>query len=87
MKLQDRVCTVTGAASGIGKEIALTFAREGGKVAIVDVNKDAALAAARDIAKAGGRAQRRSRSLTGRVGRSAVSAARGSEVAAHRTAH
>jgi len=34
MKLQNKVCIVTGAASGIGKEIALTFAREGGKVVI-----------------------------------------------------
>lgn len=31
MKLKDKVCIVTGAASGIGKEIALTSAREGGK--------------------------------------------------------
>jgi 3-hydroxybutyrate dehydrogenase len=56
MKLQDKVCIVTGAASGIGKEIALTFAREGGKVAVADIDKDAAQAAARDIAKAGGSA-------------------------------
>ena len=34
MKLQDKVCIVTGAASGIGKEIARVFAREGGKVVI-----------------------------------------------------
>ena len=31
MKLKDKVCIVTGAASGIGKEIASTYAREGGK--------------------------------------------------------
>jgi 3-hydroxybutyrate dehydrogenase len=35
MKLKDKVCIVTGAASGIGKEIAHTFAREGGKVALL----------------------------------------------------
>mgnify|MGYP000485766654 CR=1 FL=1 len=46
MKLQHKVCIVTGAASGIGKEIALTFAREGGKVVIADMNKAAAQAAA-----------------------------------------
>jgi 3-hydroxybutyrate dehydrogenase len=56
MKLQDKVCIVTGAASGIGKEIALTYAREGGKVAIADLNKAAAQAAADEITKAGGTA-------------------------------
>ncbi len=56
MKLQDKVCIVTGAASGIGKEIALTYAREGGKVVIADLNLDAAKEAADEIAKAGGTA-------------------------------
>jgi 3-hydroxybutyrate dehydrogenase len=56
MKLKDKVCIVTGAASGIGKEIALTYAREGGKVAIADLNKDAAQGAADEIVKAGGTA-------------------------------
>ena len=54
MKLQDKVCIVTGAASGIGKEIAHCYAREGAKVAIADLNKDAAQAAADDIVKSGG---------------------------------
>ncbi len=56
MKLKDKVCIVTGAASGIGKEIALTYAREGGKVVIADLNKDAAQSAADEIVKAGGTA-------------------------------
>jgi 3-hydroxybutyrate dehydrogenase len=56
MKLKDKVCIVTGAASGIGKEIALTYAREGGKVVIADLNLDAAKAAADDIIKTGGTA-------------------------------
>ena len=56
MKLQDKVCIVTGAASGIGKEIANTYAREGGKVVIADLNKDAAQAAADEIKAAGGTA-------------------------------
>lgn len=56
MKLKDKVCLVTGAASGIGKEIALTFAREGGKVVIADLDKEAAQRAADEIAKSGGTA-------------------------------
>jgi 3-hydroxybutyrate dehydrogenase len=53
MKLKDKVCLVTGAASGIGKEIALTYAREGAKVAIADLNKEAAQATADEIAAFG----------------------------------
>ena len=56
MKLKDKVCIVTGAASGIGKEIALTYAREGGKVVIADMNKPAAQATADEINKSGGTA-------------------------------
>jgi 3-hydroxybutyrate dehydrogenase len=49
MRLKDKVAIVTGAASGIGKEIALTFAREGARVAIADLNLDAAKATAREL--------------------------------------
>src|SRR6516162_313816 len=56
MRLQNKVAIVTGAASGIGKQIALTFAREGGLVAIADLNRDAAEAAAREIDPTGKRA-------------------------------
>jgi 3-hydroxybutyrate dehydrogenase len=56
MKLKDKICIVTGAASGIGKEIALTYAQAGGKVAIADINKAAAQASANDITQAGGTA-------------------------------
>jgi 3-hydroxybutyrate dehydrogenase len=53
MKLKDKVCIVTGAASGIGKEIALAFAAEGAKVAITDLNREAAQAAAAELAGRG----------------------------------
>jgi len=53
MKLKDKVCIVTGAASGIGKEIAITYAREGGKVVIADLNKAAAQATANELSGQG----------------------------------
>jgi 3-hydroxybutyrate dehydrogenase len=56
MKLKDKSAIVTGAASGIGKEIAALFAREGAKVAIADLNKAAADATAAEIVKQGGKA-------------------------------
>jgi 3-hydroxybutyrate dehydrogenase len=56
MQLQGKSALVTGAASGIGKQIALTYAREGAKVAIADLNKAAADATAEEINKAGGKA-------------------------------
>jgi 3-hydroxybutyrate dehydrogenase len=49
MKLKDKVCIVTGAASGIGNAIAHRYASEGGKVAIADLNIEAAERAAADI--------------------------------------
>ena len=56
MKLRNKVCIVTGAASGIGKEMATRFAQEGGRVAIADLNKAAAQAAADEITARGGKA-------------------------------
>jgi 3-hydroxybutyrate dehydrogenase len=54
MKLKDKTAIVTGAASGIGKSIAMRFAQEGAKVAIADLNKEAADAAAKEIRAAQG---------------------------------
>jgi 3-hydroxybutyrate dehydrogenase len=56
MKLEGKSAIVTGAASGIGKEIAFTYAREGAKVAIADLNLDAANGTAAQIRDNGGQA-------------------------------
>jgi len=55
MRLKDKVAIVTGAASGIGKEIATVFVREGAKVAIADINQAAADATARELDPSGKR--------------------------------
>ncbi len=53
MRMKDRTAIVTGAASGIGKEIARAFAREGAKVCIADLALGAAKAAASEIERQG----------------------------------
>ncbi len=53
MRLRDKVAVVTGAASGIGREIAKTFVREGARVAIADLNLEAANATARELDNTG----------------------------------
>lgn len=46
MKLKDKVCIITGSASGIGNEIAKRYVEEGAKVVIADLRQDQAEAAA-----------------------------------------
>ena len=55
--LQNHIAVVTGAASGIGRAIALGYAREGAQVALLDMNGNAAEEAAQEIRRAGGRAE------------------------------
>jgi len=64
MKLKDKVAIVTGAASGIGKEIALVYASEGAKVAIADLNLDQAQVVADEIMTKGGQAMAVSMDVT-----------------------
>jgi 3-oxoacyl-[acyl-carrier protein] reductase len=49
MRLDGKIALVTGAGSGIGKCIAETYAREGARVALADLNGDAVRSAARSI--------------------------------------
>ena len=56
MRLENQVAVVTGAASGIGREIANTFAAAGARIAILDLDAAGADRAALEINRAGGRA-------------------------------
>lgn len=54
LKLQGKAILVTGAGSGIGRATSLLFAKEGGRVAVVDVNKEGGEETVRLIDKHGG---------------------------------
>ena len=56
MQLKDRVAVVTGAGQGIGAAVACAYAREGARVAVVDMNLEAAEKVAAEINAAGGQA-------------------------------
>jgi 3-oxoacyl-[acyl-carrier protein] reductase len=57
MLLKDKVALVTGAGQGLGTAIAHAFASQGAKVAVADINADAADMVAADIRQGGGNAQ------------------------------
>ena len=48
-RVQGKVCIVTGAASGIGREDALLLAGEGARVVLTDLNEEAGRALAEQI--------------------------------------
>jgi len=56
MRLDRRVCLITGGGSGIGAATCRLFAREGGRVAVMDRDGERAQAVAADIRDAGGEA-------------------------------
>jgi 3-oxoacyl-[acyl-carrier protein] reductase len=56
MRLKDKVALVTGGARGIGREIALLFAREGADIALCDVNAEALASTQKEIAALGRKA-------------------------------
>lgn len=56
MRLNDNVAAITGAGSGIGREIALRFAGEGARVAVCDIDTDGAADTVHQIEAAHGSA-------------------------------
>ena len=54
MQFQDKVAVITGAASGMGRAMALAFAAEGATVVVADLNLDGAHKVVSEIEEAGG---------------------------------
>ena len=52
MRLKNKIAIITGAGSGMGEAIAHTYAREGARVAVLDINEQAANKVAGAIGKA-----------------------------------
>jgi NAD(P)-dependent dehydrogenase (short-subunit alcohol dehydrogenase family) len=57
MQLQDKVAIITGAASGMGRAMALGYGAEGAHVIVADLNEEGAAAVVDEIEAAGGSAQ------------------------------
>ena len=57
MKLKDKVVLITGGGSGLGREMGLTFAREGATIGVNDIRPESAQNVVTEIERAGGRAR------------------------------
>jgi len=57
MKLKDKVVLITGGGSGLGREMGLTFAREGAQIGINDIRPESASNVVTEIERAGGKAR------------------------------
>jgi NAD(P)-dependent dehydrogenase (short-subunit alcohol dehydrogenase family) len=55
-QLNDKIAVVTGGGSGIGKAVALLFAKQGAKVHVMDLNEDACNSTVREIRASNGKA-------------------------------
>lgn len=55
MRLKDKVCLITGAGSGMGRAAALSFSREGARIAACDLNLEAVHETAKLVEKQGGK--------------------------------
>jgi 3-oxoacyl-[acyl-carrier protein] reductase len=80
--LQNHVAVVTGSGSGIGRAIALGYAREGAKLAVLDINGAAVAKTAADIRDAGGVAQHFTLDVTDRMACREIAAKVASDVGA-----
>ncbi len=54
--LKDKVALITGASTGIGRATAMAFAREGAKVAIIDINAEGASSTVAELQSRGAQA-------------------------------
>jgi len=57
MKLKDKVVLITGGGSGLGREMGLTFAREGAKIGVNDIRPESASNVVTEIERTGGKAR------------------------------
>lgn len=57
MKLKDKVVLITGGGSGLGREMGLTFAREGATIGVNDIKPESAHNVVTEIERAGGKAR------------------------------
>jgi len=78
--LQNHIAAITGAGSGIGHAIALGYAREGAKVAALDINGEAATETVKQIVAAGGTAKAFTLDVTDRTACRAAAAQVAKEV-------